>query len=207
MDLETFAKTHLRNESENSTLDSIGNGFVFGNARGFSLMERMERMDRDILILKHESRTLRIELESERSERKSEVTSLEGRVGQLAQHAESYLQIRKRFLRTYERDVKDTYTHKGALAVQLGNARAHQGDALADATVFDQDNQFDTALYRELYGFDYTKIIELHSKYIHIVMCRANPMHRRRSRRRRYLQSNQYSRHPPLAGQSAFTCP
>ena len=38
-----------------------------------------------------------------------------------------------------------------------------EGDALTDAFLFDHDQRSDTDLYRELYGLDHRKVLELQS--------------------------------------------
>ena len=41
--------------------------------------------------------------------------------------------------------------------------QTQEGDALADAFLFDHDQRSDTDLYRELYGLDHRKVLELQS--------------------------------------------
>ena len=52
--------------------------------------------------------------------------------------------IRRRFLDTYQRDIKGKEELlKGSKAIRLGNIKAHEGDALGDATVFARDKRSD----------------------------------------------------------------
>ncbi|MCJ1223923.1 hypothetical protein MMC12_000566 [Toensbergia leucococca] len=46
---------------------------------------------------------------------------------------------------------------------QQGNQKAHHGDALGDALVFDRDKRSDRRLYRELYGLSYEQVLTFHS--------------------------------------------
>ena len=39
----------------------------------------------------------------------------------------------------------------------------NEGDALTDALIFEHDQRSDTDLYRELYGLDHRKVLELQS--------------------------------------------
>ena len=174
-EMETTAKLHLREAAETSRLDTLGDAFVYGNSRGYSLLDDMCSMKRDMKALLKSTKTLTSQMEekgleiesltSQMEEKGLELESLKGQVGVLTQTSQSYLEIRRRFFDTYQRDVKNDPTLKGSLAVKVGNARAHGGDALADAALFDQDNRSDTGLYRELYGLDYKKVLDLHSMY------------------------------------------
>ena len=50
---------------------------------------------------------------------------------------------------------------QGSKAIREGYVRAHEGDALGDAMLFDHDRRHDKSLYRELYGLDYAQVLEL----------------------------------------------
>ena len=178
-DLETFSKAHLKEQSDSSTLDSHGNSYYFGNTRGHTLMEKIEDMDRNFEKLLHKTDRLTSELHLQRQQHESELelqrakiqhhesemVSLKGRMGQLTKKSKSYLQIRRRFLETYERDQKGNHSLIGSSAVRLGNARAHEGDALADACLLEEDDDPNTSLYMELYGLHHAKVMEIHSMY------------------------------------------
>ena len=41
--------------------------------------------------------------------------------------------------------------------------QTQEGDAITDAFLFDHDQRSDTSLYRELYGLEYRKVLELQS--------------------------------------------
>ena len=41
--------------------------------------------------------------------------------------------------------------------------QTQEGDATTDAFLFDRDQRSDTSLYRELYGLEYRKVLELQS--------------------------------------------
>ena len=65
----------------------------------------------------------------------------------------------------YERDFKGRKDLKGSDAVQGGNFKAHGGDAVADAMVFDEDGSLDKTVYEELYGLQHTKVLEWNGTY------------------------------------------
>ena len=91
-----------------------------------------------------------------------EITKLQGAVRTLVKTSDDYLKIRQRFLETFKRDIKGIDT-KGSKSIREGNSKAHNGDAQADAMLFDRDNRNDGAIYKELYGMDYRKVIEYRS--------------------------------------------
>ena len=95
-----------------------------------------------------------------------EIIALKGCVGRLSQNLDGYRCIRRQFLDIYRRDVKDDQALKGSPAIKAGNAKAHGGDALADAALFKHDHRTDTRLYRDLYGLEYRQVLELGGMYI-----------------------------------------
>lgn len=114
-----------------------------------------------------------------------ENTSLKSSVRFLAQTSDGYMSARKRFLDGYQRDVlnKDL---DGSEAMSKGNNKAHQGDALADAVLYDREKRYsraDMRLYQELYGLNPCQVLEL-SMYQnwHLALSRANDVYRRRNR-------------------------
>ena len=92
-------------------------------------------------------------------EHQNEVTLLKGQVGRLIQSSEGYRAIRRRFLDVYQRDIKGIKEFKGSKAIQTGNLRALEGDALGDAVLFNHDGRSDSYLYRELYGLDFEQVL------------------------------------------------
>ena len=83
-------------------------------------------------------------------------------VRKLGSTSHGYLAARRRFLETYERDVKGdtTYDGPGPSPIAQGNPRAPGGDAVTDAVVYQADGRTDRSLYRELYGLDYREVLQ-----------------------------------------------
>ena len=156
-DPETAAKIRLRNECENATLGVDGETYVCGNSRGRSLLDNMHVIIRRVETLESKEMVMRGQI----GEHEKEIIALKGRVGRLSQNSDGYRCIRRQFLDIYRRDVKDDQAVKGAPAVKAGNAKAHGGDALADAALFQHDHRTDNRLYRDLYGLDYRQVLEL----------------------------------------------
>ena len=88
------------------------------------------------------------------------ISSLESHVKRLVQCSDGYLSIRRRFLDVFKRDIMDMKELKGSKAIREGDSRAHEGDALGDAVVFDRDQRTDRSIYRELYGLDHQQVLD-----------------------------------------------
>jgi hypothetical protein len=155
-DAEPLIKSRLRDGAEHVTIGQIGNNLVYANSGGHGILEELEQMKREmkILMAKDEKKASQIE------EHQKHISSLETRVGHLVQSSEGYLSIRRRFLEVYKRDIKAMEELKGSKAIREGNLRAHEGDALGDAVVFDRDQRTDRSIYRELYGLDHQQVLD-----------------------------------------------
>ena len=91
-----------------------------------------------------------------------EVLTLSGRVTDLTSTSQGYLDIRMRFLDNYNKKVKRDPAFQQTAAIEIGNLRAHGGDAYIDATLFrDQKRLEDPATYKELYGVDHAMVLKL----------------------------------------------
>ena len=140
-----------------------GDEVVHAKSGGQSLLGELSEMKRSITILlsNDERMTEQIEkLRMQTEELQKEITSLERHSGRLIESSESYLSDRRRFLDVYRRDVKGEEVLQGSKAIREGNGRAHEGDALGDAMLFDRNHRSDRMLYRELYGLDHTQVLE-----------------------------------------------
>ena len=131
--------------------------YVYGNRGGQTLMEEIEDMKRQT----HQIPRLIAQIEHQ--ERR--VATLEGQVGLLTRNSESYLCIRQRFLDVYKRDIRGIHALQGSKAIREGNVKAHEGDALTDASLFSNDQRSDTDLYQELYGLEHKQVLEIHGIY------------------------------------------
>lgn len=85
---------------------------------------------------------------------------LKGQVGRLMDSSESYYSIRKRFLDVYQRDIKGEEALKWSKSILEGNQKAHEGDAITDAMLFEKEKRTDKRLYRELYGLGHERVLE-----------------------------------------------
>ncbi len=154
-DPKPLVKSRLRDEVEGVTMGQVGNKLVYANLGGHNFLE-----DRDEMKQRFNEQSRRFdEISTQLGEHQKRISSLESRVKILTQSSEGYLSIRRRFLDTYKRDIKSMEELKGSKAIQKGNSAAHEGDALGDAEVFNRDQRTDRAIYRELYGLDYTQVI------------------------------------------------
>ena len=112
-------------------------------------------------------------LESEAQESKTKSTTqdnslaaLEARVSDLSLTSEGYLDIRMRFLDNYNKKVKLNSAFQHTLAIEAGNRRAHEGDAVTDATLFREEQggekrREDPETYKELYGVDHSMTLDI----------------------------------------------
>ena len=71
---------------------------MYGNSQGQSLLDNMDTMKRDIKKLTSEVEVQRNKMEQQGRK----IISLEGHEGQLIPNSDSYLQIRRRLLETYQ---------------------------------------------------------------------------------------------------------
>ena len=62
-----------------------------------------------------------------------------------------YIAIRLRFYDAYRRDVLKDPTARKTENIEKGNARAHHGDAITDAKLFDDGLGFDNGPLLEIY--------------------------------------------------------
>ena len=151
-----------------------GDKVVYGNGNGLVLLEEVSELRRDVKALLSEVKTVAmkdskrekedLKREEERKECKEEMQALQTKVTQLSQCTQDYMKIRKRYIAFYERDFKGR-DFKGSDAIEGGNIRAHVGDAVADAMLFDEDSTLDKTLYEELYGLEPTKVLEWNGTY------------------------------------------
>ena len=161
-DPEPLIKSRLRDGAEHVTMGQSGHKLVYANPGGRGILWELEqmRMEVNILKTKDETNTSQIgEHQKQIVEHQKHISSLESRVKRLVQCSDGYLSIRRRFLDVFKRDIMDMKELKGSKAIREGNSRAHEGDALGDAVVFDRDQRTDRSIYRELYGLDHQQVL------------------------------------------------
>lgn len=115
------------------------------------LEEYGEKLERQGMILEN----VRKELESH----KRQLEFLNPRMDTLRQLSEGYLDNRRRFFDIYRRYIKHPKEKKSTKAIRDGNAAAHDGDAVADAFLFECDKRTDRTTFRELYGLDADQVL------------------------------------------------
>lgn len=99
---------------------------------------------------------VRKELESH----KRQLAFLNSRTDTLRQLSDGYLDIRRRFFDIYRRDRKHPKEKKSTKTIRDGNAAAHDGDAVADAFLFERDKRTDRTTFRELYGLEADQVLQ-----------------------------------------------
>ena len=162
--MEVTAKRFVKEEAERSKMLVQEDKYVYGNRGGQTLMEDIEAIKRQIhqiprLIARIEHQERQIEYQERR------VATLEGQVGLLTLNSESYLCVRQRFLDIYKRDIRGDHALQGPKAIRDRKVEAHEGDALADASLFSHNQRSDIDLYRELYGLEHKQVLEIHGIY------------------------------------------
>ena len=181
---EAQVKSLLKEEAD-TVASKPENSLVYANGRGFGILEKLESfmktMENQSLELKKQALELeklksearvsknRIEaLESEGRESKTKsdtqehnLLALQGRVTNLTSISQGYLDIRMRFLDNYNKKVKRDPAFQQTAAIEIGNQRAHGGDANVDALLFREQKRLqDPETYKELYGVDHSKALE-----------------------------------------------
>jgi hypothetical protein len=90
------------------------------------------------------------------------ISSLEAQVQVLKGTSEGYLEIRQGFLDTFRRDILKI---ECAQTITVGNEAAHDGDAVADAGLFESGCGNDHSLMFKIYGLSARQVLSL-SKYL-----------------------------------------
>jgi hypothetical protein len=94
----------------------------------------------------------------------SQISDLQAQVEVLKDSSEGYMRIRDRFLDVFLRDVENLPQFKWSKVIAEGNKAAHNGDAVADASLFESGYRNDEALMVRIYGLTYQQVLTL-SKY------------------------------------------
>jgi thioesterase domain-containing protein len=92
------------------------------------------------------------------------ISDLQAHSEVLKESSEGYMRIRDRFLDTYLRDVEKIPEARWSKAIVAGNKAAHDGDAVADASLFESGTRNDETLMVKIYGLTYGQVLTL-SKY------------------------------------------
>jgi hypothetical protein len=116
---DDVAEPALKSALHEARSDAIGEGLVFGNGKGLSILEELQDMKRTLSDLQKE---VRIQGEEMRNQGE-----------QMRDVARSCCKARMRFLDALKRNIFCNATDKDLKYTQEGNIAAHGGDALTDA--------------------------------------------------------------------------
>src|SRR5579862_8032371 len=160
MNIKTAAQDTLSTALQSGTYSQVGENPVYGNSLGHTVLQ-----ERD------EYRSQWNDLRSQISELRDTVTKQGGKISDLqAQRRndesarEGFMQIRSRFLDTFRRDILEDPTARWTSAIDTGNQVAHNGNAVADARLYNdgfRDPKKDESLMVKVYGLNHTQILEL----------------------------------------------
>ena len=155
-------------------LDFVGDKLVFGNWGGVSVLQelgetiasqhRMEvkydRMFLELNQLKEKCQALeRIEQTLNTTIYISNDTAARCRA--LEANVQGYRDIRNRFIDTFRRDILSDKTACGMGSIHVGNARAHGGDCVTDAQLFEEGGRSDPQIMELIYGVSTETVLRL----------------------------------------------
>lgn len=154
-DSKKIAQEILTGQANNLEMGQSGESIVCGNDKGHGILTKLdehgEKLERQDIILEN--------MKNELKSHKRQLEFLNPRMDTLRQLSEGYLDIRRRFFDVYRRDMKHPKDKKSTKAIRDGNAAAHDGDAVADAFLFECDKRTDRTTFRELYGLDADQVL------------------------------------------------
>lgn len=159
-DVLELAKIKVNDEVDKSTVQPFGDGFALGNYKGLTLLESVDSLKRDVKRIDSEVK----QLKAENQAKEEIVHENRQQIELLKQSSEGYLKIRKRYLDFYKRDI--LRINPTTSDILSGNAAAHHGDAVTDATLYSIHHRSDQEVYRQLYGFGYKTVLKLRKSYI-----------------------------------------
>ena len=165
---ETIMK-HLQDQTRQMTLSTEhrGGGAVQSNPSGHLFLnyldDALERLDvhgRELAVQKELGVQKKAidKLTMNALDNHSTISQLQTRVETLSVTSETYLDLRRRFVGWWRRDVEGGKLYYKGL--KAGNERAHEGDCVADAVMWEKDNRTDTSRYQKIYGFDYRSVLK-----------------------------------------------
>lgn len=142
-------KARLRNAIEEVTLKESGGKRTYANPAGHGLLEELQGMNKEVKNLREGA-----------TNQASFNASIDARVTQLQSFADGFKEVRQRIFTVYKRDIKGMSHLSRSKAIVVGNAHAHDADALMDAKLLDSDPFWpDRSTYCELYGCEFDKVL------------------------------------------------
>ena len=163
LELEKFKKeSQSEKRASKKLIEALENGVRKSK-------NQIEALENGVQVSKNQIEALESEAQESKTKSATQDTSLaalETRVSDLTLTSQGYLDIRMRFLDNYNKKVKHNSAFQHTLAIEAGNRRAHEGDAVTDATLFREEEggekrREDPETYRDLYGVDHSMTLDL----------------------------------------------
>lgn len=140
--IQEVAASAISDAMKSATLTRAGEWPVYGNESGLEIMRTLA--DLRMQVAKLNTRT--------------ELQSL--RIDDLARNCTRYLDVRRRTLDVYRRDILKCATTATKRRTRHGNQTVHGGDAVADADLYITRNRRDNDVFEKLYGLEVSKVSE-----------------------------------------------
>ena len=136
-------------QSEELQIEDVKGKLVVGNRRGLNMAASLDAVQMEVDVLKATVASQGATIASQGAT----VASLEERVVSLASSLDAYKRIRSRFISTYKRDKLGITTDEDQKIISEGNGRAHGGDAVVDAKLYEgMTRRRDPSAFKKLYG-------------------------------------------------------
>ena len=143
-------------QSEELQIEDVKGKLVVGNRRGLNMAASLDAVQMEVDVLKATVASQGATIASQGATIASQgatVASLEERVVSLASSLDAYKRIRSRFISTYKRDKLGITTDEDQKIISEGNGRAHGGDAVVDAKLYEgMTRRRDPSAFKKLYG-------------------------------------------------------
>ena len=139
---------------------------MYGNSLGHQVLAEREEFRADLQATK----TKIANLETAIATLETEVGILKSQNKELILACDGYMLIRERFLDIFRRDILKSPNAKWTTAIGAGNAAAHHGDAVTDASLYEKGRRKDRSLFSKIYGLDPIQILELSEYRPHLVL-------------------------------------
>jgi hypothetical protein len=156
-DIRNVAETVLNSALASAEYGGAGDITTYGNPAGRTLLEE-----------RHDMKELMKRLDTQQMKMETQITDLQHRVGDLqhrvkilTQSSEGYRKIRRRFLEVYRRDILGEADSQGLQRIGDGNQAAHNGDAVADASLYKSGEKYHEKVLVNLYGLTADQILYL----------------------------------------------
>lgn len=121
---------------------------------------KLQQSIASLMAMNTEQKSVNDSLKVKNTVQESTNDSLSTRVTQLQKFTNGFKEVRQRMFTVYKRDIKgQTYLGRSR-SIAVGNAHAHDADALTDARLFDDDPFWqDRSTYLEIYGLQFEEVL------------------------------------------------